>query len=72
MPPSGKLTPAEISDLVEWVKMGAPWPEATTPSRQSSMTDPRSPAAEEVVVLSARPRPGAAQSKECLLGQITH
>jgi len=26
MPPSGKLKDREIADLVEWVKMGAPWP----------------------------------------------
>src|SRR5580658_7774496 len=26
MPPTGKLRPREIEALVEWVKMGAPWP----------------------------------------------
>ena len=26
MPPTGKLKPREIQALVEWVKMGAPWP----------------------------------------------
>jgi len=26
MPPSGKLTPQQIADLTQWVKMGAPWP----------------------------------------------
>ncbi len=26
MPPSGKLTAAQIADLTEWVKRGAPWP----------------------------------------------
>src|SRR2546421_9908761 len=26
MPPTGKLSDAEIADLSEWVKMGAPWP----------------------------------------------
>ncbi len=26
MPPTGKLNPREIAALVEWVKMGAPWP----------------------------------------------
>src|ERR1700677_2541802 len=26
MPPTGKLKPREIEALVEWVKMGAPWP----------------------------------------------
>lgn len=28
MPPSGKLKDAEIANLVAWVKMGAPWPNA--------------------------------------------
>ena len=28
MPKGGKLTSREISDLVAWVKMGAPWPKA--------------------------------------------
>src|SRR5580658_5259301 len=28
MPKGGKLKPAEIQALSEWVKMGAPWPEA--------------------------------------------
>lgn len=27
MPQGGKLKPAEIADLTEWVKMGAPWPQ---------------------------------------------
>ena len=27
MPPTGKLKPADIDALVQWVKMGAPWPE---------------------------------------------
>lgn len=31
MPPSGKLTAAQIADLTEWVKRGVPWPkEAAT------------------------------------------
>ncbi len=29
MPPKSKLTARQIADLVEWVKMGAPWPEAS-------------------------------------------
>lgn len=29
MPPSGKLSPAEIEALTEWVKTGAEWPAAT-------------------------------------------
>lgn len=28
MPPSGKLRDDEIADLVAWIKMGAPWPDA--------------------------------------------
>lgn len=28
MPPAGKLKDAEIADLVAWVKLGAPWPDA--------------------------------------------
>jgi cytochrome c553 len=30
MPPKGKLNPRQIADLSAWVKMGAPWPSATT------------------------------------------
>ncbi len=28
MPPSGKLSPAEIANLTKWIEMGAPWPAA--------------------------------------------
>src|SRR5207245_2810208 len=28
MPPSGQLQPAEIDALTQWVKIGAPWPDA--------------------------------------------
>src|SRR5579872_1389105 len=28
MPPSGKMKPSEIAALTDWVKMGAPWPDA--------------------------------------------
>lgn len=28
MPPGGKLREREVADLVEWVRLGAPWPEA--------------------------------------------
>src|SRR6185503_3871178 len=31
MPPTGKLTAQQISDLTEWVQLGAPWPNAQTP-----------------------------------------
>jgi hypothetical protein len=30
MPPTGKLTQLEIADLTDWVKSGAPWPNAQT------------------------------------------
>jgi Protein of unknown function (DUF1549)/Protein of unknown function (DUF1553)/Planctomycete cytochrome C len=33
MPPSGKLTSAQIDDLTAWVKMGAVWPEARAEDR---------------------------------------
>jgi hypothetical protein len=29
MPPTGKLKDAEIADLVAWIKIGAPWPNAS-------------------------------------------
>ena len=32
MPPTGKLTARQIADLTEWVQLGAPWPNAQTPS----------------------------------------
>ena len=28
MPPGGRLKEREVADLVEWVRLGAPWPEA--------------------------------------------
>ena len=33
MPKGGKLSDAQVADLVTWVKMGAPWPAATVPVR---------------------------------------
>src|SRR5580658_8848376 len=36
MPKGGKLKPAEIQALTDWVKMGAPWPEAKAAAVQSS------------------------------------
>ena len=39
MPPSGKLKADEIAALTAWVKMGAPWPQAT-PATASSYTAP--------------------------------
>ncbi len=39
MPPAGKLKPAEIAALTDWVKMGAPWPEtkAAAPAGKPGM-----------------------------------
>jgi hypothetical protein len=36
MPKGGKLKPAEIQALTDWVKMGAPWPESKAAAVQSS------------------------------------
>jgi hypothetical protein len=36
MPKGGKLKPAEVQALTDWVKMGAPWPEAKAAAVQSS------------------------------------
>jgi mono/diheme cytochrome c family protein len=41
MPPTGKLNQREIAALVEWVKMGAPWPQeqpSAAASRRSDFT----------------------------------
>ena len=35
MPPTGKLNPREIAALVEWVKMGAPWPKESASAAAS-------------------------------------
>src|SRR5690242_20629163 len=32
MPPMGKLPDQQIADVTAWVKLGAPWPEAATPT----------------------------------------
>jgi hypothetical protein len=37
MPKGGKLKPAEIQTLADWVKMGAPWPEAKTAVQTSAV-----------------------------------
>ena len=39
MPPKGKLSPAEIAELTEWVRAGAVWPGVSTP-RTSPATRP--------------------------------
>jgi mono/diheme cytochrome c family protein len=41
MPPSGKLKDHEIAALTEWVKMGAPWPDAVPPAASESL--PKNP-----------------------------
>ncbi len=37
MPPKKRLSPAEIDLLTQWVRMGAPWPEAAAPIRSRSI-----------------------------------
>jgi hypothetical protein len=39
MPPTGKLNPREIAALVEWVKMGAPWPKESRSAAFSKRSD---------------------------------
>jgi Protein of unknown function (DUF1549)/Protein of unknown function (DUF1553)/Planctomycete cytochrome C len=39
MPPTGKLNSREIAALVEWVKMGAPWPKEAPPAAASRQSD---------------------------------
>ena len=34
MPPAGKLKQPDIDALIEWVKMGAPWPNADAPLKR--------------------------------------
>src|SRR5206468_321140 len=36
MPPKGKLPDDQIADLVEWVKLGAPWPKQATAPAESA------------------------------------
>jgi cytochrome c553 len=36
MPPKEKLTDQQVAVLAAWVKMGAPWPASTTPTRTAS------------------------------------
>jgi mono/diheme cytochrome c family protein len=40
MPPKGKLTDAAIDALTQWVKMGAPWPEASAAAASAAAADP--------------------------------
>jgi hypothetical protein len=39
MPPNGKLKADEIAALIEWVKMGAPWPKEQPPASVSRRAD---------------------------------
>src|SRR5205814_1978351 len=36
MPPESKLSDAQIADLTEWVKLGAPWPKEEPPKAESA------------------------------------
>ncbi len=40
MPPDGKLTEAQIADLVAWIKAGAVWPNATTALQEANPSAP--------------------------------
>ena len=40
MPPKGKLSAVQIADLTEWVKRGAPWPNASTVSAPTASALP--------------------------------
>ena len=42
MPPKGKLRDGEIAALTAWVKLGAPWPQATAMPPQSTSTTHKS------------------------------
>jgi hypothetical protein len=37
MPPKGKLSDKQIADFITWVKMGAPWPEASVPTAPGAL-----------------------------------
>jgi mono/diheme cytochrome c family protein len=39
MPPTGKLKEREIAALVEWIRMGAPWPKEKAPAAGSRRSD---------------------------------
>jgi Protein of unknown function (DUF1553)/Protein of unknown function (DUF1549)/Planctomycete cytochrome C len=43
MPPSGRLKDHEIADLVAWIKMGAPWPDAPTKPAPAPRPTPAQP-----------------------------
>ncbi len=40
MPPKGKLPDPAVAALTQWVKMGAPWPEASRPAASAVAADP--------------------------------
>jgi len=58
MPPKGKLKDEEIAALTEWVKQGAPWPEArpVASARSAPTTDSTAGGATHSVALSAQGR----------------
>ena len=43
MPPTGKLSDQEIAALEEWVKMGAPWPNAEASQNAQEGSSPQQP-----------------------------
>ena len=58
MPPKGKLKDAEIAALTDWVKQGAPWPEARPgiSPRKVTSTDSTAGVAAPMVALSSEGR----------------
>ena len=49
MPPKGKLTKDEITDLETWIRLGVPWPEETKPRGEESHADDQTVEDEEFV-----------------------
>jgi mono/diheme cytochrome c family protein len=47
MPPSGKLQDRQIADLMEWVRMGAPWPEKGATPASGNPIEPQAVAQRE-------------------------
>ncbi|HEY2840652.1 MAG TPA: DUF1549 domain-containing protein, partial [Pirellulales bacterium] len=40
MPPKGRLPAEEVATLVQWVRLGAPWPQSATPATSASSSAP--------------------------------
>ena len=73
MPPNGKLKDEEIAALTEWVKMGAPWPNAkVSDAARAAQTRRVRPVrrAKEFLVISAREEPAFACRQEHGVVQI--